>query len=474
MVIPVNEIIKFINEHSLLALEVEGEATTEGALIDQYTDTEKDHQRWRLQSAGSGNEGFYNIENVRSAMSMEVVGASVAGGVEIVQRPYGAGPPHRQWKLVPVAGKEDVYKIENRNSGLVLDDVDGQKNAPASVKQYGSWSEDGRQQWKLIRVTTSGTTTPPPTTKTILRGPLYTWGYNSEGMLGDGTYTERLTPGKMPYLTGVAIKAISAGALHSLALLEDGTIQAWGSQDWYQLGNPTWADRVEPGAVLDLKGVKAISAGGWHNLALLEDGTVRAWGNDSDGRLGDGTASLSQYQPPVKVVDLERVTAVSAGGRHSLALLEDGTVWAWGSQSWFQLGNPIYADAPRPKKVLELDKVKAIAAGPWHSLALLEDGTLRGWGANHHGQFGGGNITESQQYQPPVRTLELEGVRSIAVGNDYSLALLNDGTVWAWGYNLYGQLGDGTTTNRNRPVKVLDLQGVKAIDAGGYHSMAAN
>jgi hypothetical protein len=150
--IPVNEIIKFVNEHSQLVLEIEGEATTEGTLAEQYTDTGGDHQRWRLRSAGPGNVDFYNIENVHSGMSLEVVGCSQLPGAEIVQRSYGDGPSHRQWKLVPVAGKTDVYKIQNRNSGLILDDVGGQTAAPAPVKQYGPWDQDSRQQWKILLV----------------------------------------------------------------------------------------------------------------------------------------------------------------------------------------------------------------------------------------------------------------------------------------------------------------------------------
>ncbi|MGB8199343.1 MAG: RICIN domain-containing protein [Pseudonocardiaceae bacterium] len=167
MVVSANDTFKIINEYSQLVLEVEGEATTEGTRIEQYTDTGKDHQWWRLKPAGPGNDGFYNIENVRSAMSLEVVGYSKDTGAEIVQRPYSDGPLHRQWELVPVAGKTDVYKIVNRNSGLVLDDVRGQKDAPAPVKQYESWNDDGRQQWKLILVATdtsgqSAIITAPP------------------------------------------------------------------------------------------------------------------------------------------------------------------------------------------------------------------------------------------------------------------------------------------------------------------------
>jgi hypothetical protein len=160
--IPVNEIIKFVNEYSQLVLEIKGEATTEGTRAEQYTDTGRDHQRWRLKPAGPGDEGFYNIENVHSGMSLEVVGYSKDPGAEIVQRPYDDGPLHRQWKLVPVPGKTGVYKIENRNSGLVLDDVDGAEDAPALVKQYESWDDDGRQQWQLISVPAPAVPAPAP------------------------------------------------------------------------------------------------------------------------------------------------------------------------------------------------------------------------------------------------------------------------------------------------------------------------
>jgi hypothetical protein len=191
--IPVDEIIKIVNEYSQLVLEIEGEATTEGTRAEQYTDTGKDHQRWRLKPAGPGNENFYNIENVHSTMSLEVVGYGKEPGAEIVQRPYGDGPLHRQWKLVPVAGKTDVYKIENRNSGLVLDDVGGQKDAPAPVKQYESWNDDGRQQWQLTLVPTPAPPTPTPAPPTLRTGQIIAL------RADNGMYLSRISrPGKEP------------------------------------------------------------------------------------------------------------------------------------------------------------------------------------------------------------------------------------------------------------------------------------
>lgn len=312
----------------------------------------------------------------------------------------------------------------------------------------------------------------------IQQGDVWAWGLGNEGELGNNTHDSSDTPVQIASLTGVGIKAISAGASHCLALRGDGIVWAWGSQDYYQLGNPTYEDRLTPGQVVELRGVKAISAGGWHNLALLEDGTVWAWGLDNEGELGDGTISSSQYQP-VKVLGLEvvKVIAIAAGGRHSLALRENGTVWAWGSQDWYQLGNPIYVDSPKPKEVLDLGGVTAIAAGGWHSLALLKDGTVRAWGANNHGQLGDGTSSGSQ-YRAPVKVLSptgvLEGVTAIAAGSHHSLALREDGTVWAWGYNGYGQLGDGTKVQKNSPVPVhaIEGEGITAIDAGGYYSLA--
>lgn len=155
--IPVNEVIRIVNELSGLPLGVEeSRANTNGAQINQYTDTGNDYQRWRLKPAGVGNEGFYNIENVGSGMSMEVFTASTKGGEAITQWAYEDGPHHRQWELIPVVG--DAYKIKNRNSHLFLDDVDGRTHPPAPVRQYNSWEDwprDSRQNWKLIRVGTT-------------------------------------------------------------------------------------------------------------------------------------------------------------------------------------------------------------------------------------------------------------------------------------------------------------------------------
>jgi alpha-tubulin suppressor-like RCC1 family protein len=195
---------------------------------------------------------------------------------------------------------------------------------------------------------------------------------------------------------------------------------------------------------------------------------VWAWGENISGQLGDGTtANLST---PVQVSGLSGLQAIAAGGAHSLALKADGTVWAWGDNSYDQLGDgTTFIDRNTPAQVSSLSGVKAIAAGGAYSLALKADGTVWAWGEIISGQLGDGTTANRST---PVQVSGLSGVKAIAAGDVHSLALKADGTVWAWGDNSHDQLGDGTTTNRNTPVQVSSLSGVKAIAAGRVHSLA--
>jgi len=211
-----------------------------------------------------------------------------------------------------------------------------------------------------------------------------------------------------------------------------------------------------------------ISAGGSHTLALKDDGTVWAWGFNFDGRLGDGTST--QRLTPVQVTGLTDVTAIAGGGGHSLALKSDGTVWAWGRNNDGQLGDGTTTNRFTPVQVTGLTDVFKIAAGGSHSLALKSDGTVWAWGFNGNGQLGDGTTTNNST---PVQVTGLTGVTAIAGGFQHSLALKSDSTVWAWGSNDQGQLGDGTTTQRLTPVQVTGLTGVSAIaGVGSSNSLA--
>ena len=324
-------------------------------------------------------------------------------------------------------------------------------------------------------------------TITVIAGVLATgdplaWGYNSYYQLGDGTTTNRNTPVPVSNLRGVVAVA---GSDHSLALADDGTVWAWGDNSYGQLGDGTHDYRYTPVPVSGLSNVIAIAAGAYHSLAVTADGSVWAWGNNGSGQLGNG--SYNDSNTPVQVSGLTGVVAIAAGYYHSLALKSDGSVWAWGYNSYYQLGDGTYTTRYTPVQVKgpggtgTLGGVVAIAAGTYHSLALKSDGSVWAWGYNSSGQLGNGTTNYSftpVQVSGPGGTGTLDGVVAIAAGYYHSLALKSDGTVWAWGNNSNGQLGEGTATNYNTPVQVVGpggtgtLTGVVAIAAGDANSLA--
>src|SRR5829696_2900861 len=215
---------------------------------------------------------------------------------------------------------------------------------------------------------------------------------------------------------------------------------AWGNGPFGELGNGTTSVESPPVEVSNLGAVKAISAGCNHALALQEDGTVWAWGDNSLGQLGNGTSGNGSQGPdtfsnvPVKVSNLSGVKAISAGCEHNLALKADGTVWAWGRNDYGRLGNGTTDLASTPVEVSNLDGVKAISAGNTHSLALKEDGTVRAWGYNYYGQLGNATVSNYRKTPVVVKTASgatLGNVRSIAASSRHSLALKEDGTIRA-------------------------------------------
>jgi cysteine-rich repeat protein len=263
-----------------------------------------------------------------------------------------------------------------------------------------------------------------------------------------------------------AVGVLAGGQNLSLAV-RSGTVWSWGSNQSSQLGG-TGNSRSSPGQVAGLSGVTALASQWQFSMALHSDGTVSAWGNNSYGQLG--TSYALQPISPAKVPSLTSATAVSAGGFHAMALRSDGTLWTWGRKQYGATGDgdtTEYVRTPRP--VPNLTGFTAVAAGGYHSLALRSDGTVWAWGYNAYGQLGDGTTL---QRNAPIQVPNLTGVIAVAAGHYHSLALRSDGTVWAWGYNLYGQLGEGTTSNALSPMRVSGLTGITALAAGMYHSLA--
>jgi alpha-tubulin suppressor-like RCC1 family protein len=207
----------------------------------------------------------------------------------------------------------------------------------------------------------------------------------------------------------------------------------------------------------------AVSAGGNHTLALGDDGSLWAWGCNGSGQLGDGT-NTTRIRP---VLIDTGYSAISAGYSHSIGLKTDGTLWTWGYNQQGQLGDGTLIDKNIPVQIGS--NYKAISAGKFglygeHSLALKTDGTLWAWGYNQRGQLGDGTLVD--------RTIPVKigtGFTAISAGGEHSLALKANGTLWAWGFNFYGQLGDNSTNDKKSPVQIGS--DFVAIAAGVIHSL---
>jgi alpha-tubulin suppressor-like RCC1 family protein len=243
------------------------------------------------------------------------------------------------------------------------------------------------------------------------------WGYNGEGQLGDGTITSRSGYGDIR--VGNDVVQVAAGSGHGLAVRSDGTVWAWGFNGAGELGDGTTTSRSTPVQVPGLTGITQVAASGYFSLALRSDGTVWVWGDNRAGQLGRGTTSNHEVTP-ARVRGLAGVTKISAGGSFVLALRSDGTVRAWGDNRRGQLGNGTTASSPLPVTVTGLSRVTGISAGYDASIA--------------------------------TRTSGISAITS----------------VWTWGGNDVGQLGDGTLTSRSTPRRVTGLPvRIAGISAGG-------
>lgn len=299
-------------------------------------------------------------------------------------------------------------------------------------------------------------------------GTLWGWGLNGVfGQLGTGTTFHRPTP--VPASGLGEVVSLAVGPSHSVALKRDGTVWSWGSNDWGMLGDGTRVSRATPVRVPGLDQVVAVSAGYAQTLAVKADGTVWAWGDDRYTRISDGPAPLP-HLTPVQVAGLSGVVAVSTTVYHALALKADGTVWAWGHNEFGQLGDGTTTDRRTPLAVPGLTGVVAVATGAYHSLALKADGTVWRWGYTQ-GPEGPNGWTYTQN-ETPEQVAGLTGVVAIAAAANYSLALKSDGTLWGWGQNNEGQLGDRSVTLRMTPVQVQRLDNVVSMSAGLMHAAA--
>lgn len=317
-------------------------------------------------------------------------------------------------------------------------------------------------------------------------GTAYGWGRNAFGQCGNAATGNQETPDRVK-LDGIV--DIAPGGGHTLLLREDGTVWGCGAGFFGMLGPDNM--RVHPVPVqvpfeAPSKIVQLVS-GGSQGLALLEDGTVWSWGRDDVGQLGDGDehgtraniiiqAHAGREYPcrpvPAPVHGIDEVTFVAAGGGHSLAVRADGSLHAWGTNDRGQLGDGTTENRFSPTKAI-VEGVSTAAGAYHHTVVALNDGTLRSFGINDKGQLGDGTTTDNPQ---PVEVKGLRNVKQVVTtggggddnpgGHGHNLAVLEDGSLWAWGCNGHGELGTGDNDDRLTPVQ-LDISGVSYVTVGG-------
>jgi alpha-tubulin suppressor-like RCC1 family protein len=297
------------------------------------------------------------------------------------------------------------------------------------------------------------------------------WGRNNEGQIGDNTAATKSSP--VSVVGGFTDWClISAGNNFSLGLRTNGTAWAWGDNGQGRLGDGTTVTKSSPVLVAGLvTDWCQISAGGSHSLGVKTNGSAWAWGAGSYGKLGDST-TVSKFSPVLVVGFAASWCQISAGVDHSLAVRQNGTAWSWGRNTSGRLGDNTTVDKSSPVSVVggftDWCQVSAVS----HSLAVRQNGTAWAWGDNASGRLGDGTVTDSSS---PVSVVGgFTDWCKVSGGTNHSLGLRQNGTLWAWGCNVQGQIGDNTTVSKRSPVSVIGgFTDWCQVSAGSIHSLGS-
>ena len=347
--------------------------------------------------------------------------------------------------------------VWGRNSyGQLGDNSVSNKSSPVQTVSGGT-------NWKLI-VCGSYHTAAIKTD-----GTLWTWGSNYFGQLGDNSITNRSSP-VQTVSAGTNWKQVAGGLYHTAAIKTDGTLWAWGRNSYGQLGDNTRTSRYSP--VQTVSGGtnwKQVSCSEYHTAAIKTDGTLWTWGRNFYGQLGDN--SITNRSSPVQTVSGgTNWKLIACGTGHTAAIKTDGTLWTWGSNSDGQLGDNSVSNRSSPVQTVSAGtNWKQVACGQYHTAAIKTDGTLWTWGRNFYGQLGDNSITNRSS---PVQTVSGgTNWKLIACGTGHTAAIKTDGTLWTWGSNSDGQLGDNSVSNRSSPVQTVSAgTNWKQVACGQYHT----
>jgi alpha-tubulin suppressor-like RCC1 family protein len=301
-------------------------------------------------------------------------------------------------------------------------------------------------------------------------GGLWSFGYNSSGQLGDNTTTDKSSP-VQTIAFGTNWKQVSTGSSHTAAIKTDGTLWAWGQNSSGRLGDNTTTGRISPVQTVAFgTNWKQVSAGNQHTAAIKTDGTLWTWGRNNYGQLGDNY--VTDKSSPVQTITFgTNWKQVSCAYTHTVAIKTDGTLWTWGRNNYGQLGDNSIIGKSSPVQTITFgNNWKQVSCAYTHTAAIKTDGTLWTWGRNNYGQLGNNTANNTSS---PVQTIAFgTNWKQVSAGNYHTAAIKTDGTLWTWGRNINGQLGDNTIVDKSSPVQTITFGTIWKQVSCGYHTVA--
>jgi alpha-tubulin suppressor-like RCC1 family protein len=342
--------------------------------------------------------------------------------------------------------------------GQLGDNTQTSRSSPVQTITYGA-------NWKSVACGYS-------TLAIKTDGALWCWGDNSSGQLGDNTIVKRSSP-VQTVAFGTNWKSVSSGSHHCAATKTDGTLWNWGRNTSGQLGDNTSTNRSSPVQTIAFgTNWKQVSAGYRSTTAAIKnDGTLWTWGGNSYGQLGDNT-SVNKSSPVQTVTRGTNWKQVACGSYNVAAIKTDGTLWTWGYNNSGGLGDNTTTNRSSPIQTIAYGtNWKQVASGYQNTAAIKTDGTLWCWGSNVNGQLGDNTTVDKSS---PVQTI-CGGTdwKSVSCGEKFTAAIKNNGTLWTWGRNFFGQLGDNSSASRSSPVQtILYGQNWKSVSCGAANTAA--
>jgi len=348
-----------------------------------------------------------------------------------------------------------VYGWGQNNSGTLGDGTSVNKSSPVQlITSRTNWSNVASGEQFSAGIKQDGT--------------LWTWGLNNDGQLGDNTIVAKSSP-VQTITGGTNWKQVSCGYKHTAAVKTDGTLWTWGFNGAGQLGDNTVVKKSSPiQTIAGSTNWSKVSCGVNHIGAIKTDGTLWSWGLGTHGALGDNT-TVSKSSPVQTITGGNTWTEISCGYNSSAAIKTDGTLWAWGYNSTGAVGDNTIISRSSPVQITtggtnwsKVTKTSGISGlGVESTAAIKTDGTLWTWGSNDVGQLGDNTTINKSS---PVQTIIRGSWSGVFMGGKSTIAIESDGTLWAWGINTSGQLGDNTTVSKSSPVQTI---------AGGYKWVSA-